>query len=87
MLMPNGHCTRLVDPRLVHWGYAAEDFGEVEVGEGDEKRLTHQPRSGAELKPDGVTYDRLTVLLLSLVQREDKAIAELRAKVSALEAG
>jgi hypothetical protein len=35
--------------------------------------------------PNGVQYDRLTVLLLDLVQRQNKRIETLEAKVAALE--
>lgn len=38
------------------------------------------------LKTEGVTYDRLTVLLLSIVQRQQQTIADLQARVAALEA-
>ncbi len=81
-----------VEPRLVHWSYIEDDYetvevhnfverenenGEVEsvVEKGTERRL----KEGATLKPDGVQYERLAVLLLA----ETKS---LRARVAALEA-
>jgi hypothetical protein len=36
--------------------------------------------------PDGVQYDRLTVLLLDVVKRQNERIEALEAKVAALEA-
>lgn len=69
-----------VDPRLVHWAYAPEDFEEVTVGDGEEARTERRLKPGAEKVPDGVQYERLTVLMLA----ELKA---LRARVAALEAG
>lgn len=80
-----------VEPRLVHWSYAEEDYQDAEVevevlAEVDgEMRPVKQMRTervlkdGAELRPDGVQYERLAVLLLAEVQA-------LRARVAALEA-
>jgi len=67
-----------IEPRLVHWTYLEDAYEEVE-GE-------RQLKPGAEMVPDGVQYDRLTVLLLDVVQRQQKAIETLEAKVAALEA-
>jgi len=66
-----------IEPRLVHWTYLEDAYEEVE-GE-------RQLKPGAEMVPDGVQYDRLTVLLLDVVQRQQKAIETLEAKVAALE--
>lgn len=80
-----------VEPRLVHWSYADEDYQDAEVevevlAEVDgEMRPVKQMRTervlkdGAQLRPDGVQYERLAVLLLAEVQA-------LRARVAALEA-
>jgi hypothetical protein len=67
-----------IEPRLVHWTYLENAYEEVE-GE-------RQLKPDAEMVPDGVQYDRLTVLLLDVVQRQQKAIETLEAKVAALEA-
>ena len=67
-----------IEPRLVHWTYLEDAYEEVE-GE-------RQLKPDAEMVPDGVQYDRLTVLLLDVVQRQQKAIETLEAKVAALEA-
>jgi hypothetical protein len=66
------------EPRLVHWTYLEDAYEEFEG-----KR---QLKEDAELVPDGVQYERLTVLLLDVVQRQQKAIETLEAKVAALEA-
>lgn len=63
-----------IDPRLVFYEYAPEDYGEPdENGE-------RWPKEGAEKVPGGFAYDRLTVHLLALVK-------DLSARVAALEAG
>jgi hypothetical protein len=67
-----------VEPRLVFWTYLEDAYEEV-----DDKR---QLKADAEMVPDGVQYDRLTVLLLDLVQRQNERIETLEAKVAALEA-
>ena len=83
-----------VDPRIVHWGYTDEDYeeviieqavaqeGELEVAPRTERRL----KDGAELKPDGVQYERLSVLLLDVVKRQMARIEALEARLEALEA-
>jgi hypothetical protein len=66
-----------VEPRLVFWTYLEDAYEEV-----DDKR---QLKADAEMVPDGVQYDRLTVLLLDLVQRQNERIEALEAKVAAME--
>jgi hypothetical protein len=65
------------EPRLVHWTYLDDAYEEVD----GEKQL----KPDAEMVPDGVQYDRLTVLLLDVVKRQQQAIETLEAKVAALE--
>jgi hypothetical protein len=72
-----------IEPRLVHWTYLDESYEQVENEDGSTAK---QLKSDAELVPNGVQYDRLTVLLLDLVQRQNKRIETLEAKVAALEA-
>jgi hypothetical protein len=77
-----------VDPRLVQWTYpdeAYETIATVEIDAvsglqkaGSTRRLTQ----GARLVPDGVAYDRLPVLLLSLVKRLSARVAVLEARAS-----
>jgi hypothetical protein len=68
-----------VEPRFVHWGYPSEDY--IFNKETNETIL----KEGAELRPDGVQYERITVLLVAELQKQNKIIQELSAKVSALE--
>jgi len=70
-----------VEPRLVHWTYLDEDY-ETETVNGEIKKTL---KEGAQQVPDGVQYDRLTVLLLDVVKRQQQAIETLEAKVAALE--
>jgi hypothetical protein len=66
-----------IEPRLVHWTYLEDSYEEVEG------KLQLKPE--AELVPDGVQYDRLSVLLIDVVSRQQKKIEGLEAKVAALE--
>ena len=70
-----------VDPRLVHWSYAEEDY-DVQSVEGEIKRT---PKPDAKMIPDGVQYERLSVLLLDIVKKQNARIEQLEAKVAALE--
>jgi hypothetical protein len=68
-----------LDPRLVHWGYGQDQY-EINYIETDgQKEEVKTLKEDAELQPEGVQYDRLTVLLI----QEMKA---LKAKVDSLEA-
>jgi hypothetical protein len=71
-----------VEPRLVQWGYLPEDYENVveistviEKDENDqdvEKEVRHTNKvvkEGATLKPDGVMYDRLSVMLLAELKK------------------
>jgi hypothetical protein len=77
-----------VEPRLVHWAYL-EDAYDVTPAHQDEtgtpipEQKTLKP--DAEMVPDGVQYDRLTVLLLDVVKRQNARIEALEASVLALE--
>ncbi len=64
-----------VAPHLIHWGYAPEDYEEPD------KNGERWPKKGAIKVPDGFAYDRLTVHLLSIVQRQNTRIATLEAKL------
>ena len=70
-----------VEPRLVHWTYLEEDY-EVEEVNG---QLNKTVKEGAQKVPDGVQYDRLAVLLLDVVKRQQQTIEALEARVVALE--
>lgn len=81
-----------IEPRLVNFVYADEDYEEVvveaEAGEGETvSRTERKLREGAERNvPDGVQYDRLAVLLLGLVKRQQSRIDALEARVAGLAA-
>ena len=64
-----------IEPRLVQWGYKREDYtANPETGESELKE-------GAELQADGVQYERLTVLLISEMQKQNVLIQELQEKL------
>jgi hypothetical protein len=66
-----------IDPRLVQWKTSetkAQEDGSLVTTELDKP------------EPEGVQYDRFVPHLLNLIKRQGKAIAELQAKVAALEA-
>lgn len=57
-----------IDPRLVHWKY--DEYVEEEDG-------TSKPAENATLIPNGVQYDRVAVLLLDVVKKQEQRIAKL----------
>lgn len=59
-----------IEPRLVSWGYWPEDY------ETDENGNTGL-KPDAQLSPVGVQYDRLAILLLGVIQRQEARIAAL----------
>ena len=67
----------IVDPRLAVWAYRREDTieGEADV-----------PKPGAVQVPESVSYDRITVPLVKVVQQLLKDNEELKARLAALEA-
>jgi len=79
-----------IDPRLVSWTWRPEDIEAVETVDDvpdtdengatiirQERRVEHRPVPGAARIPDGVMYDRLAVMLLDIVRRQDARIAAL----------
>ena len=68
-----------VDKRFVHFGYATEDYIK------DEETGQNKLKEGAELRADGVMYDRLTVLLIKGMQEQQKTIKDLEARIIKLE--
>jgi hypothetical protein len=77
-----------VEPRLVSWGHTDEDF-EVVKKETDGKVVSERVlKPDARLVPDGVAYDRLAVLLLTVVKRQEGRVQALeRALAEAGSAG
>lgn len=90
-----------IDPRLVRWDYPLKQVVETEAQEAQErtedenniqfereaKPVTYKmvPDTDAPPQPEGVFYDRLTVLLISVVQRQKKKIDDLESRIIALE--
>jgi hypothetical protein len=86
-----------LDPRLVFWGRPTKEVLQEEAKDAvldDEGNVVEPAREAtytnvedteAELRPEGVQYDRLTVMLIDVVQRQQKAIEVLEAKVASLE--
>ena len=72
-----------IDPRLVHWAYLSEDMEEFVV-ENDVTEL--RPKEGAEKVPDGVQYERISVLLIDVIKRRDAKINDLETRLAAIEA-
>lgn len=71
-----------IDPRLVHWAYFEDDYELIETGipEGQGPKFEKRVKEGAKKSPDGVMYERLSVLLLSVIQRMEKRIKVLESK-------
>ena len=75
-----------VDPRLVTYGYNHEDYETVEITKENGDVISEQvPKKDAVKKPMGVQYDRVPVLMLDILKKQQKQIEELSAKVEALE--
>jgi hypothetical protein len=68
-----------IEPRLVHYGYREDDYDLVPDDDGDGHRRVLKEH--ATLKPDGVQYDRLAVLLLDVVKRQEARLAVLEARL------
>lgn len=82
------------NPRLVHWGYRDDDYEVVETEEqryddetGEATTVSvraRQLKAGAQLRPEGVQYERVGVLTLAMVQRLHARIEALEARLEAL---
>jgi len=59
---------------------------ETETYTETETKSERKLKADAQLAPDGVQYDRLTVMLLDIVKRQNQRIEQLEAKVAAMEA-
>jgi hypothetical protein len=67
-------------------GYRDEDWlaveRQIEVAGGQSHKIVERVlKQGARLVPQGVAYDRLAVLLLDVVKRQETRLAALEAKV------
>jgi hypothetical protein len=64
-----------IDPRLVHWKY--DEYVEDKDG-------TSKPAEDAKLIPNGVQYDRIAVLLLDVIKKQEQRIAKLENAIDEL---
>jgi hypothetical protein len=71
-----------IDPRMVHWGYAEDDFELVDSGDPDlpASRLL---KADAALKPQGVAYDRFVVHHHLIIRELLDRVARLEARSGA----
>jgi hypothetical protein len=75
-----------IDPRLVSYGYDENDYKEVKIINSNGAEETKVVlKKDAVKKPMGVQYDRVPVLMLDIIKKQQKQIEELSIKVSALE--
>jgi hypothetical protein len=72
-----------IEPRLVCWGYADEDYERVQREVDGKVVYERVLKKGARMLPDGVAYERLTVLLLNIVKRHENRIERLEEKIVA----
>ncbi len=80
-----------IEPRLVHYGYSQDDYEEVEVDAeiqtdngvvlGKERKMVL--KANAVPQPDGVQYERIAVLLLDVVKKQEQRIKNLEAALLA----
>jgi hypothetical protein len=70
-----------IEPRLVNWTYLEDDYITVTNKYGIENK---ELKPNAKLVPDGVQYERLSVLLLSVVQRQEKRIEQLEVDIATI---
>lgn len=71
-----------IDPRLVQWGYHNDDWEEEIVDEDGKQIKPRTLKDGAVKKPDGVTYDRLSVLIVDYIQRLENRVRELETHIA-----
>ena len=63
-----------------HWGFIAEEIAEI-----DPRLVQWGPDENGNLRAEGVQYDRFVPHLCAMIQKQQTQIAELSAKVAALE--
>jgi Protein of unknown function (DUF2793) len=66
-----------VEPRLALWGYTGDDHEIVEKNVDGKIMSETVLKPGAQLVPEGVAYDRLTVLLLMIAKRQEARVQAL----------
>jgi hypothetical protein len=75
-----------IDPRLVNYGYDSEDYELVEINdESGYQKSEWKLKADAVKKPTGVQYDRVPILLLDVVKKQQAKIEELTTRLEVLE--
>ena len=76
-----------IESRFVSFGYQSDDYEDYEFVDADGKTQTAQRlKANAQPEPEGVYYDRIVTFLTSVVQRQQKKLEALEARIAALEA-
>lgn len=76
-----------IEPRFVSFGYQPDDYEDYEFVDADGTTQTAQRlKADAQPEPEGVYYDRIVTFLTSVVQRQQKKLEALEARIAALEA-
>jgi hypothetical protein len=76
-----------VEPRLVHWSYADDCYDVETVTDLSGVKTEYKTlKDNATLTPDGVQYERVSVLLLDVVKKQAAQIQDLTARLTQLEA-
>ena len=75
-----------IEPRFVSFGYQPDDYEEYEYidANGNEQK-GQRLKADAKAEPEGVYYDRIVTFLTSVVQRQEKRLKDLEARIAALE--
>lgn len=76
-----------LDPRLVHWGYGQDQYDISYVENDGQKEEVKTLKEDAELQPEGVQYDRLTVLLIQEMKALKAQVEAQALEIQALKAG
>jgi hypothetical protein len=76
-----------LDPRLVHWGYTPDQYDTTYVENDGQKEEVKTLKEDAELQPEGVQYDRLTVLLIQEMKALKAQVEAQALEIEALKAG
>jgi hypothetical protein len=75
-----------IDSRLVTYGYEDEDYEIIKTTKENGDIVSERiPKKDAIKKPMGVQYDRVPILMLDILKKQQKQIEELFAKIKALE--
>ena len=74
-----------IDPRLVHWGYANDQYDITYIENDGQKEKVKTLKDDAVLQPEGVQYDRLTVLLIQEMKVLKATVDAQAARIAALE--